>query len=1024
MADDLKRVGLVFKADGAVDFKKSLQEINTAITENKNSFKLAQSQWDENTSSLNKLADKQKYLSSQTDAYSDRVDVLSKELKELENAETRNESAIRKKHNQLTQAQIQLSKYQKELSGVTDELENGTAEAEEELGKLADTMQDLTTKSRENESAFNALKSKYNDNTKSVVKYKDQQAYLTQQTENYSAQVKNLEKQLEIMESAENKNERAISEKRTELNQAQAVLNNYERDLEKVNNELKFGTERLKEYSKKIGDTGKKVTDVGKKMTTGITAPIAGIGVASANLAMDFESAMAKVSTIADETKVPIDELKEGIKKLSEDTGQSVTDLSEGLYQAISASVDTGDAISFLETATKAAVGGFTDNATAVDGLTSVLNAYGMEAEHVDEIANQMLITQNLGKTTFGELAASIGQVAPVASALGVSTGELLSSLAVTTAQGLGTSEAMTALKAAMSNIIKPSKEASEAAEALGIDFSVSAVKGKGWIGFLKEVRDGLRQASPEYDRLLSSVENGTAKMAEMEAAGRKNTDEYKKLKQEVKSSSKEMELLAQANDSTIGGFATMFGSVEGLNSVLMLTSEQGMNKYSESLESMKNNTTALEEAYSKVSETTGTEMQKALNDIKNAGIEIGDILLPVISEIVGKIRDIMQGFSGLSDGQQEVIVKIGVLIATLGPLLVAFGSLTSAVGNIVGGFGKLTSLFQGTAGEAGKAGGIFSSLWGIMKAHPIGAIITIIGALVGAFIYLWNNCESFREFWINLWEKIKAITKTTVDAVSKFFQNLWNKTKEIFTGIKNTATSIWTNIKTEVTGKVQEIKNKCSEILESIKAKFSEIWNSIKSTVSNLVQGIKSAITSGIEGAKSNASRTLEAIKSKFSSIFESAKTIVKNAIDKIKGFFNFSWSLPKIKLPHFSIKGKFSLNPPSIPTFGVSWYAKGGILNKPTIFGQSGGNFLGGGEAGKEAVLPISLLKDYIREENRANNGLLVGAIKEALSELNLVAENNIYIGDRKVADVLTDMVTKKVMARTSQYNTVKGR
>ena len=222
----------------------------------------------------------------------------------------------------------------------------------------------------------------------------------------------------------------------------------------------------------------------------------------------------------------------------------------------------------------------------------------------------------------------------------------------------------------------------------------------------------------------------------------------------------------------------------------------------------------------------------------------------------------------------------------------------------------------------------------------------------------------------------------------------------------------------------MQEIKNKCSEILGSIKAKFSEIWNSIKSTVSNLVQGIKSAITSGIEGAKSSASRTLEAIKSKFSSIFESAKTIVKKAIDKIKGFFNFSWSLPKIKLPHFSIKGKFNLNPPSIPSFGVSWYAKGGILNKPTIFGRSGDNLLGGGEAGKEAVLPISLLKDYIREENRANNGVLVSAIKEAMSELNLVAENNIYIGDRKVADVLTDMVTKKVMARTSQYNTVKGR
>ena len=104
-----------------------------------------------------------------------------------------------------------------------------------------------------------------------------------------------------------------------------------------------------------------------------------------------------------------------------------------------------------------------------------------------------------------------------------------------------------------------------------------------------------------------------------------------------------------------------------------MLTSEQGMQKYGESMETMKNNTTALEDAYKKVSETTGTEMQKAMNDIKNAGIEIGDILLPVISDIVGKIRDVVQAFSGLSDSQQETIVKIGLVAAAVGPLLMVW---------------------------------------------------------------------------------------------------------------------------------------------------------------------------------------------------------------------------------------------------------------------------------------------------------------------------------------------------------------
>lgn len=907
MADELKRVGLVFKADGSVDFQKSLKEINASVQENRTAFKLAQSQWDTNTKSADKLKDRQKYLAQQTKDYSDKVKILEEQLKELE--------------------------------------------------------------------------------------------------------------------SAEEKDQRAIERKRSQLNQAKTSLNNYKKGLEEVNQELKFGTERIEEYSKKVGEDGKKVTDAGKKMSAGVTAPIIGAGAAAGKLAMDFEDSMAKVSTIADTTQVPIEDLKNGIMDLSSKTGQSADDLSEAMYQAMSASVETGDAVEFLDTAVKAAVGGFTDNATAVDGLTSVLNAYGMEASNVESIANQMLITQNLGKTTFGELASSIGQVTPIAASLGITTEELFSSLAATTAQGLGTSESITALKAAMSNIIKPSKEASEAAQTLGIDFSVSALQSKGWIGFLEEVREGLKNASPEYADLMTSVEEGTKKLADMEKAGRKNTDEYKALKKQVKASSKEMELLAQANDSTVGGFATMFGSVEGLNSVLMLTSEQGMQMYGEAMKEMQTNTTALDEAFSKMDETSGSQMKKAINDIKNAGIEIGDILLPVISNIIGKIREVMQAFSGLSDSQKETIVKIAAIAAAIGPLLIAFGSVCGGISKII----HFTSL---ATGVASKVPGIISTigigakvLWGVLSANPIGAVITIIGLLVGAFVTLWNKSEAFRNFWKGLWENIKEITSVVVDTVVKFCENLWEKTKEIFNKIKDSASNIWNGIKIVITNVVNGIKSTVANVLNTIKNTFSKIWNAIKSNVANILNGIKSNIKSGMNAAKGVISGVLDSIKSKFNSIFESAKRIVSNAINKIKGFFNFDWSLPRIKLPHFSISGHFSLNPPSIPHFSVDWYSKGGILNQPTIFGRNGNTLLGGGEAGKEAVLPIHLLKEYIREENIKNNGLLVKAFKEAFAELSLVAENNIYLGDRKLAQILTDMVLKKISNRATNYELAKG-
>lgn len=145
--------------------------------------------------------------------------------------------------------------------------------------------------------------------------------------------------------------------------------------------------------------------------------------------------------------------------------------------------------------------------------------------------------------------------------------------------------------------------------------------------------------------------------------------------------------------------------------------------------------------------------------------------------------------------------------------------------------------------------------------------------------------------------------------------------------------------------------------------------------------------------------------------SVFCGIRDFIKGVIDKIKDFMNFEWKLPKIKLPHFKASGEWSLIPPKVPKFSVDWYANGGILNSPTIFGMNGNTALGGGEAGKEAVLPIDLLKTYIRDEMQANNYALAQLIAEALSEMSLVIENQIQLGDKKLADVLVDAIIKKM-------------
>lgn len=156
---------------------------------------------------------------------------------------------------------------------------------------------------------------------------------------------------------------------------------------------------------------------------------------------------------------------------------------------------------------------------------------------------------------------------------------------------------------------------------------------------------------------------------------------------------------------------------------------------------------------------------------------------------------------------------------------------------------------------------------------------------------------------------------------------------------------------------------------------------------------------------------------------IFGNIKNFLNGIKTWLKNLFNFKWELPKIKLPHFKITGEFSLNPPSVPKLGVSWYAKGGILNRPTAFGINGNDWMVGGEAGKEAVLPIELLKQYIRDENEYNNSRLAALIKEAISELKIVTENNIYIGDRKILTQLAELVIKKISMNSADLKAVKG-
>ena len=342
----------------------------------------------------------------------------------------------------------------------------------------------------------------------------------------------------------------------------------------------------------------------------GVSAALAAIGTAAVAASAEYETSLAKVSTIADTNAKSIGTLSSEIMALSNETGEAATGLNEALYSAISAGADTAHATELVGVAVKAARGGFTDTETAVDGLTSALNAYGMATTEAEGLANKFLVTQNLGKTTFGELASSIGQVAPTAKAAGVSIDDLLASVASLTANGIGTSEAMTGMKSALSNVIKPTSDAAKMAEQLGLDFSAAALRSKGWAAFLRDIQE--------------------------KTGG--NTEQM----------------------------AALFGSVEALNTVLTLTSRQGMSLMDKTLNEMAANTTALDDAYESMSDTLDVATQKLGTNVQNLGVAIGDALAPALTVLAEAVASVVAGVTEFVEQNPLVVnAMAGVTVAT-----------------------------------------------------------------------------------------------------------------------------------------------------------------------------------------------------------------------------------------------------------------------------------------------------------------------------------------------------------------------
>lgn len=407
------------------------------------------------------------------------------------------------------------------------------------------------------------------------------------------------------------------------------------------------------------------------------------------------------------------------------------------------------------------------------------------------------------------------------------------------------------------------------------------------------------------------------------------------------------------------------------------------------------------------------TFFEKGMDGVESFLEKLGGLI-----EDVPKIIQTFKDWSPLIAGVAAGFVTLKVAMA--------ISSLISAVSTAIG---ILTGVEEtATVAQTG--------LNAAMDANPAVFIISIIAGLVAALITLWNTNDGFREAVTAAWDSIKSVWESVketfsnlaesigekIESIKNFFGNLKDAASEKFSAMKEVVSEKFSQIKGTMGTIMQAAKDTVSEKLQNMKTAYAEHGGGIngiaaaamegvkgyysagytfidnltggklsavadkfkskmseaKQAVLNKISEIKNSFSSGLGNAYSTVTNILGNIKNKFSSILEGAKNIVSNAINRIKSFFNFSWSLPKLKLPHISISGSFSLTPPSVPHFGISWYKKamddGMIMNQPTIFGYNAksNQFLAGGEAGSETVVGTQSLMDMINSAVQDSDNL----------------------------------------------------
>lgn len=806
---------------------------------------------------------------------------------------------------------------------------------QEGIGKINREMRVL-------DSAFKANLSTMGATGKGLDGLKAKQEHLSKTYQLSEQKVKALEEAHRKSLDSKGADAKATQDLEIKLNRAREAMAKVGRELQETNADIQKQSNQwyklqqsLTGVSNKFKSVGATMSNIGQQMSMKVTLPIVGVGVAAGRVGIKFEEQMSRVKAITGATAEEFAMLEENARTLGKATKFSSQDAAEGMENLAAAGFSVTETTSAMPGMLNLAAAAGADLALSSEIAASTIRGFGLEASQAGHMADVFAQAANMTNAAMPDMGEAMKYVAPIAKSLGLSFEETAASIGVMADAGIKGSQAGTTLRGALSRLANPPKNAAIAMNELGVSFFDAN-------GKLKPMGDIIGSLSEKFKELTPQQQAAYTEM--------------------------------------LFGKNAMTGMLALINA--------GPEKLNALSDSFKNSAGAADEAAKIMQDSAGSKIEQMFGSLEDAGISITKALAPAIIVVADTIAKLADAFTTLPEPMQGAIIGGLAFVAAIGPIMSIVGGISSAIGTLTGIMASVSGAMTAGGTAATALGTAFTAITG-----PIGIAIAAIVAIGAALTSLYEYNEGFRnsvnKLASSVGEAFKGLFAVVGEAINALLAIFKTVGAAIGPDVINVITSAFEIVANTIEMYLNVITNILKVFTSILKGDWQGAWEAVKNIVSSVLNGVKKIITSVLKTAWNIVKLNLNAIKMAFTTAFNGIKSVVlgvlnwfvkttasqinavkdtvKNGLNAIKSFFTNlklpAIKIPKIKLPHFTMTGSFSVNPPSVPSFGVNWYAKGGIFNSPSIIGV--------GEAGQEAVIPISKLDSLMASAIRKAGG-----------------------------------------------------